>query len=245
MMGEQLALAVQLRDSAELDLFHPGPNAEALAAVRHLVAGEAPHRVLLHGPGGSGRTHLLQAAVRGASRTGRRSGYLSFATPPPSAEILLGLGELDLLALDDLDVIVGDRDWAIGLARLLDLTQTNATGLLLAAAQPPEHLAVALPDLRTRLSASAVFALRPLDDDDRRLLLQQRARARGLEMADEVADFLVRRLPRDGSSLMQALDVLDHASLTAQRRLTLPFVQAALMQLPRAPVPTGERTDSD
>lgn len=229
-MGEQLALAVQLRDSAELALFHPGPNAEALHAVSRASHGEAPHRLLLQGPSGCGRTHLLQGAVRNASRLGRRSAYLPFAERPESTEILDGYGGFDLLALDDVDAVIGNRDWAIALARLLDVTRTQDRTVLIATSQPPDLLDIALPDLRTRLAASAVFALKPLEDEDRRLLLQQRARARGLELADGVADFMVRRLPRDGSSLMQALDLLDRASLTAQRRLTLPFVQAALAQ---------------
>jgi DnaA family protein len=228
-IGPQLALAVQLRDTADLDLFHPGPNREALAAVCAAAAGAPPQRVLLHGPVGCGRTHLLQGAVRRAAQQGRRGAYLSFADNRAEAERLAGFAGFDLLALDDLDSAVVDRDAAIALARLLDASASHGTHVLLASALPPEHLDIALPDLRTRLAASAVFALRPLDDDDRRRLLQQRAKARGLELSDGVADFLVHRLPRDGASLMQTLDLLDRASLNAQRKLTLPFVQAALV----------------
>jgi DnaA family protein len=239
-MGEQLALAVQLRDSAELDLFHPGPNTEALQAVTRASEGEPPQRLLLHGPLGCGRTHLLQAAVRHASRRGRRGAYLPLGEQPSSTEILDGYSGFDLLALDDVDSVITDRDWAIAVARLLDVIRTHDCTVLIATTLPPDQLDIALPDLRTRLAASAVFPLKPLDDEDRRLLLQQRARARGLELADGVADFLVRRLPRDGSSLMQVLDLLDRASLTAQRRLTLPFVQAALAQTQQVTPESGD-----
>ena len=47
----------------EFDNFVAGPNAEALAAVKALAAGEEPI-LYLWGEPGSGRTHLLRAAAR-------------------------------------------------------------------------------------------------------------------------------------------------------------------------------------
>lgn len=232
MIGAQLPLSVQLRDSAALDGFIAGPNGEVVGAIRAALRGQAPRRLLLHGASGSGRTHLLQAAVRTATDAGQRASYLSLNTAGvDTPQWLEGLEFYDLLALDDLDAAIRDRDWAVALARLLDTVRARDTSLLLSANQPPEYLPTALPDLRTRLSACAVFALKPLDDLGRRQFLQQRAQLRGLELADDAADYLVRRLPRDGNSLMQALDELDRASLTAQRRLTLPFVQRWLAVL--------------
>jgi DnaA family protein len=231
MIREQLPLPVLPRDTADLNLFHAGPNAEALDAVRRLAAGEPPRRVLLHGPTGCGRTHLLQGAVRRAHESGRRSAYLSLADDFESPELLNGLDSFDLVCIDDLDARVQTQSWALAVLRLLDALRTRDAAVLLAASQPPEHLPVAMPDLRTRLASCAIYALKPLADDDRCTLLQRRARARGLDLADDVAEFLVRRLPRDGASLLRALDVLDRASLAAQRKLTLPFVQSLLGQI--------------
>jgi len=228
---EQLPLPVVPRDTADLDLFHAGPNAEVLDAVRHLASGAPPRRVLLHGPVGSGRTHLLQGAARKAHQAGRRSAYLSLADDIESPELLDGLDAFDLVCIDDLDARVQEHSWALAVLRLIDALRAHDGAVLLSATLPPEHLPVAMPDLRTRLSSCAIYALKPLADDDRRALLQRRAKARGLELADDVADFLVRRLPRDGASLLRALDLLDHASLTAQRKLTLPFVQSLLVQI--------------
>ena len=86
---------------------------------------------------------------------------------------------------------------------------------------PPETL----PDLRTRLCACTVFGLQPLTDAGLLIALQLQARVRGLRLADDAANYLIHRLPRDLPSLMAALDDLDIASLSAKHRLTLPFVQ--------------------
>jgi DnaA-homolog protein len=67
--------------------------------------------------------------------------------------------------------------------------------------------------------------------------LQIRAARRGLELADEAALFLVRRLPRDMHSLCDVLDRLDAASLVAQRRLTVPFLREALAVQVGGPAP--------
>ena len=65
-------------------------------------------------------------------------------------------------------------------------------------------------------------------ESEQREALQRRAAARGLELADDAAAYLVHRLPRDMHSLFGVLDELDHASLVAQRRLTIPFLREAL-----------------
>ena len=73
-----------------------------------------------------------------------------------------------------------------------------------------------------------MLTLQTLDDAEQIAALQLRATQRGVELPDEVAQFLARRLPRDMTSLCAFLDELDEASLSAQRRLTIPFVRAVL-----------------
>jgi DnaA family protein len=85
-----------------------------------------------------------------------------------------------------------------------------------------------LPDLKSRLGWGPVFQLATLSDRDKQAALQMRARRRGLELGNEVAEYLLRRCPRDMDSLFSLLNQLDRASLVAQRRLTIPFVRELL-----------------
>lgn len=220
MKGQQLPLAVQLRETASFESFHAGPNAEALQALR-----TADANLLLYGPPAAGKTHLLQASARGVSG----AAYLPLSEfTDYGAEALAGYAAVNLLCLDDLEAVSQQRDWCLALLRLLDALRTRGARYLIAAGAPPERLDLAVPDLRTRLKACAVYGLRPLDDEDRRQLLQIRAAARGLELGDEVSHWLLTRLNRDTGSLLAALDELDRAALSAKRRLTLPFVQRVL-----------------
>lgn len=225
--GPQLTLPLGLPHTAEIDDFVPGPNAETLAAVRRVAAG-ARDQLLLHGAIGNGRSHLLLGAARFAAHGGRRSVYLCPTQSDHEPGMLDGVEALDLVCIDDIDAALPSRPWTLALLRTLDALHAAATPALVASSLPPEHLGDALPDLRTRLARLAVFGLQPLADDSRRELLQVHAHRCGLELSGEVADYLVRHLPRGSRSLVQAITTLDQASLQAKRRLTLPFVQQAL-----------------
>ena len=78
-----------------------------------------------------------------------------------------------------------------------------------------------------------MLQLRVLDEREQQQALQLRARVRGFELPDETLQWLQRRFPRDMASLYELLDTLDEAALTAQRRLTVPFIREVLRS--RAP----------
>lgn len=223
MKGQQLPLSVQLSQTAEFINFFPGPNDDVLEAVRRFATGEGGGAILLFGAPRSGKTHLLRAASNACGERGRyrsmRSGEIDGSAAATADE---------LVCIDDVDAVCGQHEAELALLRLIDRLRANDTRLLLAAAAAPSRLPLQLPDLRTRLSAAAILGLKPLRDEDRRVLLQQSARNRGLELPDEVSGWLLNRVERDAGSLLAALDRLDHAALSAQRRLTLPFVQQIL-----------------
>jgi DnaA-homolog protein len=228
-IGQQLPLSVQLPDAASFDNYYAGPNAVAVAALRAMSDGEGSS-ILLHGPRGCGKTHLLQATSREALARFQRAAYLplgSFATEQPT--VLQGFESFDLVCLDDVDSALQDRAWAQAVLRLFDAVRAQGGRCLLSAALPPDRLAIAkLADLRTRLSACAGFALQSLNDDDHAVLLRSRGQRLGLELPLDTVHWMLTHLPRDTTSLLQALAQIDHAALAARRRPTLPFVQRLL-----------------
>ena len=218
MIGAQLPLAVQLRDTASFETFWPGPNRELVDSLR-----ATPVSALLFGPSGSGRTHLLQAACRA-----HRGRYWPLSVLADSGPDVLDGHDAPLWCLDDIDAVLSDSRWTLALLRLLDRARSEHRAVLLAASAPPDRLTLDLPDLRTRLSALPAYGLRALTDEDRQELLQRRAQAKGLELGDDVVRWLLNTQPRGTGPLLDALDALDRAALSAKRRLTLPFVQSVL-----------------
>ena len=221
---QQLPLGVRLGEAARFDGFVAGPNAQVLEQ----LAGAAPPRVLwLWGRAGTGKTHLLQAACAAAGERGGTATYLDLAGAG-SPVLLEGCETLDLVCLDGLDRVSEDSGWNAAIFRLYTLMQDGPGRLYVASTAPPASLRFRLPDLRSRLLAASVHQLRELDEDGQIEALERRAARRGLELSREAAAYLVHRMPRDMHSLCGVLDRLDEAALAAQRRLTVPFLRAAL-----------------
>lgn len=229
----QLALDIRLADHAVFASYHPGRNALAVASLERVAAGNGPALVWLWGPGGSGRSHLLQACVAAAHQRGAATAYLPLARPGGLAPgVLEGMDGLDLLALDDVERAAGDPPWESALFGVYEGLIARGGRLVAAARAPPAAAGFALADLASRFSAAAVFRLEPLDDDERVAALQRRAAWRGLVLPEDTARFLLARVERDAASLFELLDRLDRAALAAQRRLTVPFVRSVLDAAP-------------
>ncbi len=222
MSEQQLPLRIGLRDSATFANFFPGDNAAALYALQQA----AEPFIYLWGGSGCGKSHLLQAACHAETARGGVPAYLPLAElAAAGADVLEGMEAMSLVCVDDLERIAGVREWEEALFHLYNRVREAGGRLLVAAAVGPAALDLTLADLRSRLGWGPVFQLHPLGDDGKLAALQLRAHARGLELPDEVGAYLLKRSPRDMHALFELLERLDHASLVAQRRLTIPFVR--------------------
>lgn len=221
---EQLPLRVRLRDSARFASFVTGENAEACGC----LADPAGPRVLwLWGRPGAGKTHLLQAACAAAGERGETAAYFELASAP-SAAVLEGCETLALVCLDGLDTVGSNPEWNAAVFRLYTLLQEAHGRLVVASTAPPASLGLTLPDLRSRLLAASVHHVVELDEAGLCAALRSRASARGLDLSQDAALYLVHRLPRDTHSVFAVLEQLDQASLAAQRKLTIPFLREQL-----------------
>ena len=79
--------------------------------------------------------------------------------------------------------------------------------------------------MTTPLSWGPVFQLHTLNDDELPNALTLQLQLRGLDVSTEVIEYIVRRYPRNMHDLNQLVDRLDQASLTEQRRITIPMVR--------------------
>jgi DnaA family protein len=161
--------------------------------------------------------------------SGLRAIYLDAETIRPApAAVLDGLERCGLVALDDVDALAGDHGCEAALFDLCNRLHMAGAVLLASASSTPLACGWRLSDLASRFAAAAVFRLRPLDDDGRARALRRRAHLRGIDLDARTAGYILARFERDPHALFTLLDDLDEASLTAQRRVTIPFVRALL-----------------
>jgi DnaA-homolog protein len=230
-MTTQLPLSLRWPRRQRFEHFYPGANAVAVAAVQSFSLQVAAPWLYLSGPAGSGKSHLLLAACQAAHESGRTVQYLPLKMLRDQALAIRGVAGSEFIALDNLDALAGDRDAEHALFDLYNRARAEATALIFAAEAVPTQLPLGLPDLRSRLGACTQFALKPLDDAERREVLKNQAASRGIELDDTVLDWLFARYARDLGALLDLLDRLDQASLAAQRRVTIPFLRGFLREV--------------
>ena len=217
----QIPLAIGPESQPNFDNFVPGANRPALEHLRALALPAAP--VYLWGPGGCGKTHLLQALAGRCQARGLVVGWFDAADRLPW---VLSPGWAGVVV--DRCEMLDDAAQHAAFALFEDAT-AHGVQWLAAGRLPPVDLPLR-EDLKTRLAWGHVFAMHPLPDADTRAALRREADRRGIFLSDEVMAFLLTRFERDLGHLMQLLDRLDRYGLAHGRRVTVPLVRQMLLE---------------
>ena len=225
----QLPLGFSHQEEASFDNYYVGKNAEIVDYLKRVIDNQLRENSYLCSVQGLGRSHLLHAVCRYADMQGVSSVYIPMrqveqATP----DVLLELETISLVCLDDIEVIAGKSAWEEALFYLYNRVQATGNRLIVTANGLPKEINIGLPDLVSRLTWGMLYQLQSLQDDEKVSMLMMRAKRRGMMLPSDVAQYILTHCPRHMSTLVTALDVLDKASLAAQRRLTVPFVKHVL-----------------
>jgi chromosomal replication initiator protein len=220
--------------------FLPLPeNRSALAAVHGVLAcvcSRRPRRLhsplFLHGPPGSGKTHLVSALAQEVVRQAPNRVVSLFAAAefdPP--------GETDLLVVEDLQHLPAARDAA--LVELFDGLLAHERQMVFTATTGPQALAHLSRRLTSRLASGLLVGLEPLQAASRRALLRDRVQRRQLAVGEDVLAWLAEQLP-GGRQLEGAVSQLEMLA-RLHPRLDLDIVQAQFHEQVEAGRPTVER----
>jgi len=228
-MFQQIPFKFEPRDTYTFDTYISGDNQLLVGLCAQTAVREGEQQIFIWGEGGQGKSHLLQAACNVSAQNNLTAVYLPVGQMVDgSVRVFDDLESLDLICIDDVHSLVGFDEWENALFSLINRCRESGTALLFSSQLAPERLNIRLADLQSRLSWGPVLRLQGLNDEDKFEALRQRALQRGLELPQNVADYLMRHYPRDLFGLFERLDKLDTASMASQRRLTIPFVKAVL-----------------
>ena len=207
MVAEQLLLDLDRPASfAATDFLLAPTNRDALAWLERFPDWPGP-ALVLHGPSGSGKSHLARMfAVR---RGGLFLDPAALPAPdrrPPDRPLIL-----------DPATPVDDET---GLLHLYTWLGERGGHLLLTARTPVADWRLRLADLRSRLQAAPSVGLGFPDDDLLAALLVKLFDDRQIRVEAGVIDALVRRMERSYAAALQVVEALDLISLRRQRRIT-------------------------
>ena len=230
----------------------------ALAAIRRLSDlicakqfSAIPIPLYLHGPSGTGKTHLASALAEEVIQRSPRSVIAVVSakeiTPPAILPEMNPLDETggfrqwksnDLLIVEDLQHLAkGGGDL---LAGLLDDLQARQTPVVLTASVGPRELDIGFR-LVSRLSSGLVVELQSFGASSRLAILQQKAQERQLAVPREVMIWLADHLQGSGRELEGAVTRLGILSRTKNDFLDVTTVARHFEEEARASRPSVER----
>ncbi|MBL8548103.1 MAG: chromosomal replication initiator DnaA [Hyphomonadaceae bacterium] len=175
----------------------------------------------LVGPSGAGKTHL---ALAWAVEAKARQVSARAAAEDAAAIFREAAGRL---LIDDAD---SERDEAM-FWRVLDLARTQHGAVLIVGASVPSTWPVAIPDLRSRLASLPVAKLGEPDEALMDVVLRRICREKFIQLSDDAAKYLVRRLPRTFAAAQAWVSALDEELVRGAKPVTTVIAKRALERM--------------
>lgn len=243
----QLPLPLALPSQQTLDSFIFEDNLLLKEALLHINSVASNNRlVLVHGSQHSGKTHLATAAYQHAISHSVSAYYLDLgllfapevlaayqASPDTHSEtlfseILAGYEAHELLVVDNLHVIAGQKELEIAIFDLINRCIETGCAMVLTSTLGPTHHDFSLPDLRSRLTWGQVYHIQQLTDDGLFQAVASYVEAKGLNMQVNAISYLLKFSTRDFASIQRVIDELDKVSLSHQQAITIPLIKKVL-----------------
>jgi chromosomal replication initiator protein len=230
-------------------------HASALSVVEE--PGQGGNPLVLHGPVGTGKTHLLEGI------------YVGFRKRHPDWRVLfitsedftnrfvqaMRLGKLsafrhhfrecDALLIDDLQFLATKRATQEEFLHTFDVLQSAGGQLVITCDGHPKLAEELTPELTDRLLGGAIWSLTPPDADTRLNILRAKAGRGEMPVPEEVLGLLAEQLRGNVRELEGALHSVRHYSRVAGRPIDLRLAQEALGDLLRHSVRVLQLGDVD
>jgi chromosomal replication initiation ATPase DnaA len=216
----QLALDLPHRTArGRADFLVSACNIEALGWVERWPNWSAP-ALLIHGPAGSGKTHLAHlwqarsgAVIVPAEALQRREPAMEAAATASA------------VAVDDAEAAP-----EVPLLHLYNWCGERGAPLLLLSRRPAGAWPIGLPDLASRLRSLPSVGIAAPDDRLLGAVMIKHFVDRGLYVAPGVIAYLVRRMERSFAAAAELAAALDGLAMSAGRAVTIPLARRVLGQ---------------
>jgi len=211
--------------------------------------------LFIYGPTGVGKTHLLCATsnelrkrhpglpVRYMTAQEFASGFIQSLEKNSLPSYRRALENVGAWLVDDVGFLEGKNKTQEEMFFIFNFLLQNGKQIVLSAERPPRDLTKIEERLRTRFESALVAEIQPPDTTTRIEILKRKADQEGIEVPDEVVEYLAVNTPgRNVRTMLGAFTTLMvHHSIT-KRPLDIQFVEEIIRPLFGSfpSTPTGE-----
>ncbi len=247
------------RPTVSLEEFAVGSSNRMAYAAVELAANRLGEMspVLLHGPSGVGKSHLLAGICHHARKVRPGLAVAMFSAEQFTTNFLQALHgsglpgfrrscrSVDLLAVDDLQFFVGKRATLLELQSTVDTLHRAGKQIIFASDRDVESLSGLGSELTGRLRGGMTAGIMPPDYEVRRGIVSGLAEKRQINLPINVIDFLANNLTRHARELIGGMNRLEAASHMLGTPVTLDLAREALADLVRSSARSLRLADID
>ncbi len=246
--GMPLSGLARGRRLAELNDFIPGPQTElALTAAKQVAVGQATmfNPLYIHGPVGTGKTHLLEGICRQLKRSQPTANVMLLTSEAFANYFTQALRDrslpsfrqrfrgVDVLLVDDVEFFESKRvfqeEFLHTFAELVD----HGRQVVLTGSRHPRLLTKLGDELATRFLSGLVCRLDIPDAETRLTIVKAKAARMSGEFAPEALQYVAQRFQSNVRELEGALNCLQTYHSMTSKRVTLNQARQILADLER------------
>ena len=235
--------------------FVPGPGNRYAHAAAQAVAenpGDSYNPLFIHGGVGLGKTHLLQAiglrvkelwpklVIHYFSCESFVTQFTEAIRAGQMSQFRHWFRDADILVIDDIHFLADKEGSQEEFFHTFNTLYQEGKQIVLSSDGPPESI----PDLEDRLVSrfkwGLVTEVEPPDYETRVAILKSKAQMRGLELPDDVANFVASRIDNNIRELEGAITQLQIYAKVEQSKINLELAKQALGE--QVQTPTGGPT---
>lgn len=208
-MAEQLIFDLPVREALGREDFFVSPaNAEAVAMIEGWQDWPS-HKLVLTGPPGAGKTHLVHVWAKLSGARIVRAADLANADIPELAT--------NHIAVEDCDTIAGHHATEEALFHLHNLALAEGRSILFTATKPANLWNLSLPDLASRMQGTPASPLHEPDDTLLGVVMLKLLADRQVTPTPNTVPYLVRRIDRSFAAARDVVVRLDSMALSSGR----------------------------
>ncbi len=203
--------------------------------------------LVIHGPSGVGKTHLLEGICRRMRERNPRSSAVMLSAEQFTTTFLeslhgrrglpgfrRSLRAADLLVIDDIQFLIGKKATISELLHTIEALQRAGKQVVFGSDRDVESLSELGADLQARLRGGMCARILPPDEATRAGIVESLAARRGLSIPAEVVAFVAARMTRNTRELAGAVNRLEATSHMLGIPVTLDMAEECLAELVRS-----------